>query len=134
MKRLGRNNAIDHIRLSNNGIVILPTLGTSKLHCVLPTRDGIINPWLRNTVVYDVKIVARTVAGSETLRARTVVGPATFGSLVDTVLDTQNQTITFTFTGVASTSTVGIALANASVTPTDNIIIESVSFELAEVA
>jgi hypothetical protein len=127
---LGRNNAIDHVRLSNKGIIILPTLGTTLFHAVLPVQDGLNNPWLRDGVTYTAKIIARTVAGTEDLRVFKVVNAGTVGAPVLTTVDTQAQVISFAFTGALSTDTIGLAFSNQSEIPTNNIVLESITFAI----
>lgn len=124
---LNRNNAADHVGLSDAGFVIKTTLGTSLLHVVLPAVGGVNNPWLRNAASIPVTIVARCVAGTQNLNALKVVDAAAQGVTVSTSLDTQWQTINMTFTGVVDTSTVGIALSFGA-TQTNDIVIRSITF------
>lgn len=124
---LNRNNAADHVGLSDGGFVIRTTLGATALHVVLPSVGGVINPYLRNGETIPVKVVARCASGTQNLNILKVVNAAPQGVTTSTLLDTQFQTISFNFTGVASTSTVGLALSFGA-TQSSDIIIQSITF------
>jgi hypothetical protein len=124
---LSRNNAADHVKLSDGGFVIQTTLGTALFHVVLPTVGGVPNPYLRNGATIPVKVVARCTSGTQNLDVLKVVDAAPQGSTISTSLDTQFQTISFNFTGVASSSTVGLALSFGATQAAD-VIIQSITF------
>jgi hypothetical protein len=130
--QLDVSSAVNHVRLSSIGIILLPTLSTTVLRCVLPVVNGVNNVFLKNGVNYTVKVTARTMAGTETLRTSLIVDGAASGANTDMSLTTQNDTFTFTAAGQLSTVRVGLRFVNISGGGfVNNIVIESVSIEEA---
>lgn len=123
-----RNSAYQHVKIGDGGFYLQPSLGTTLFHVILPEKTGVNNPYLRNGITYNVKVVARTDGGSETLRILKIENAAGVGSAIDTVVDAQNKEITFTQTGAASSTKIGLSFAQQGGTPSNNIIIESVTW------
>lgn len=123
---LKRNNAYQNVRLIERGIVLKTALGATMFHCIFRGSEGVNNPNLRDTIVYNVKIIARARVGSGSLSVLKIVNAAQQGSTITTALTNQAQVISTTITGAASTAKIGLAF---HVTGSfSDVIIERVDF------
>lgn len=123
---LRRDNNHLKVTLTPSGFILKPTL-TTVFNCILPIVDGLNNKFLKSGVTYNVTVVARAKSGTPTLRIAKLVSLAVQGSVIDTVLSTQDSVIATTMTGGLTTDTVGLGLRGVS--SSDDIEISSVSFQ-----
>lgn len=123
---LRRDNNHLKVTLTPSGFVLKPTL-TTVFNCILPIVDGLNNKFLKSGVTYNVTVVARAKSGTPTLRIAKLVSLVVQGSVIDTVLSTQDSVIATTMTGALTTDTVGLGLRGVSAS--DDIEISSVSFQ-----
>lgn len=123
---LRRDNNHLKVTITPSGFVLKPTL-TTVFNCILPIVDGLNNKFLKSGVTYNVTVVARAKSGTPTLRIAKLVSLAVQGSVIDTVLSTQDSVIRTTMTGGLATDTVGLGLRGVSAS--DDIEISSVTFQ-----
>lgn len=124
---LKRNNMHREARLSQDSLVLLPTLH-DHIHLIMPPVDGLMNVWLANGTTYRCTVVARSTAAAQSIEVLPIAGTAGSGVPGNFILTNQYQQYTLNVFGQDINTLCGVALRRPA-GAMGNIHIQSISFE-----
>ncbi len=124
---LKRNNMHREARLSQNSLVLLPTL-LDYFHLIIPPVDGLANVWLASGSNYRCTVVARSTVVGQTVEVLPIGGIQGSGTPGNFVLSSQHQQFTLNMAGQDINTLCGVALRRPA-GATGNIHIQSITFE-----
>lgn len=122
---LGRANAADFVRLSDNGIIMLDTLGTNWISMRVPPAE-VANPYFVDGQNFRVAVTARAVTAGETLTISRMVGGGVTAAGAANTLTTQFKTFTFDIAGGVDSSAIGWGIRRNALN-TDPVYVKSVT-------
>ena len=124
---LKRNNMHREARLSQNSLVLLPSL-LEYFHLILPPVDGLMNVWLARGSAYQCTVIARATAEDQAIEVLPIAGVSGSGVPGEFKLSNQYQQFTLNVLGQDVDTLCGVALKRPTGSVGD-IHIQSISFE-----